>query len=257
MAEKRYYWLKLQEDFFKSLRIKKLRKLAGGDTFTIIYLKMQLMAMKSEGILQYKGIEPSFAEELALDMDEDADNVRVTVAYLLGCGLLETSDDKDYLVPYAIMNTGSEGSSAKRMRDARASKGVTLCEQSATLCAHGYGEKEKDKEKDKETEEYIEPPAAAPAPSEPVKRKHGEYGWVRLTDEQYSKLLKELGPAELERCIAYVDESAQSSGNKNKWKDWNLVVRKCHREGWGLRNWNKPQASGVSFWEMKEEAGRR
>ena len=33
---KRYYWLKLQDDFFKSKRIKKLRKIAGGDTYTII-----------------------------------------------------------------------------------------------------------------------------------------------------------------------------------------------------------------------------
>jgi hypothetical protein len=39
LADKRYYWLKLQDGFFDSKRIKKLRKLAGGDTYTIIYLK--------------------------------------------------------------------------------------------------------------------------------------------------------------------------------------------------------------------------
>ena len=48
MANKRYYWLKLYDDFFSSLRIKKLRKLAGGDTYLAIYLKMQLLAMKSD-----------------------------------------------------------------------------------------------------------------------------------------------------------------------------------------------------------------
>ena len=80
------------------------------------------------------------------------------------------------------------------------------------------------------------PAGAAPAPTDDVKHKHGEYGWVRLTDEQYSKLLKDLGATELERCIEYVDESAQRTGNKNGWKDWNLVVRKCHRERWGLLN---------------------
>ena len=56
MAENRYYWLKLQEDFFDSKRIKKLRRIAGGDTYTIIYLKMQLMAMKRDGILEYTGL---------------------------------------------------------------------------------------------------------------------------------------------------------------------------------------------------------
>ena len=64
---------------------------------------------------------------------------------------------------------------------------------------------------------------------------HGGYGWVKLSDSQYQKLLQEFGQAELDRCIQYIDEAAQSSGNKNKWKDWYLVVRRCHRDGWGLR----------------------
>ena len=31
---KKYYWLKLKEDFFRQKEIKKLRKIAGGDTYT-------------------------------------------------------------------------------------------------------------------------------------------------------------------------------------------------------------------------------
>ena len=65
--------------------------------------------------------------------------------------------------------------------------------------------------------------------------KRGEYGWVKLTDAQYEKLLKDLGQEELERCIRYVDESAQNTRNRNGWKDWNLTIRKCSREGWGLK----------------------
>ena len=45
---KRYYWLKLPDDFFRQKPIKKLRKIAGGDTYTIIYLKMLLIAMKQD-----------------------------------------------------------------------------------------------------------------------------------------------------------------------------------------------------------------
>lgn len=66
-----------------------------------------------------------------------------------------------------------------------------------------------------------------------ARKSYGTYGWIKLTDEEYSRLLNELGPDELKRCIAYVDESAQATGNKNKWRDWNLVLRKCHRDGWG------------------------
>lgn len=76
--------------------------------------------------------------------------------------------------------------------------------------------------------------AEPPTPAKPVRKKFGKYGWVKLTDEEYSRLSNDLGQAELERCIAYVDECAQSTGNKNKWRDWNLVIRRCHRDGWGL-----------------------
>jgi len=66
------------------------------------------------------------------------------------------------------------------------------------------------------------------------RKKTGQYGWVRLTSAEYARLVEDLGQTELDRCIKYVDESAQSTGNKNKWKDWNLVLRKCSRDGWGL-----------------------
>ena len=91
----------------------------------------------------------------------------------------------------------------------------------------------------KESIESTAPPAATPTPSElkkskPVRHERGRYGWVKLSDEEYNRLLNDLGEAEVKRCIAYVDESAQSTGNKNKWRDWNLVIRRCHRDGWGL-----------------------
>lgn len=71
--------------------------------------------------------------------------------------------------------------------------------------------------------------------NKPIKHKHGVYGWVRLTEEEYQRLVEDLGIDELMRCITYVDESAQRTSNKNGWKDWNLVVRKCHREKWGIK----------------------
>lgn len=67
-----------------------------------------------------------------------------------------------------------------------------------------------------------------------TRHEYGAYRWVKLTDEEYNRLLADLGERELTRCIAYIDESAQSTGNKNRWKDWNLVIRKCHRENWGV-----------------------
>jgi hypothetical protein len=78
--------------------------------------------------------------------------------------------------------------------------------------------------------------AAGPAPpkkSEPVKHKHGQYGWVRLTADEYNRLLEEWGNETLRKYIAIVDEYAQKTGNAKKYKDWNLVVREAKRDKWG------------------------
>ena len=95
------------------------------------------------------------------------------------------------------------------------------------------------------------PPPPTPAPPKPARKSFGRFGWVKLTDEEYNRLLNDLGEVEVKRCIAYVDESAQATGNKNKWRDWNLVVRKCSREGWGRNRQNAPQGgSGNPFLDM-------
>lgn len=72
--------------------------------------------------------------------------------------------------------------------------------------------------------------AGAPTPA-PL----GKYGWVCLTQEELTQLNNEFGEQEVQRCIDYVDESAQSNGNRNHWKDWSVVLRRCHKFGWGLR----------------------
>lgn len=160
MAEKRYYWLKLQEDFFSSKRIKKLRKIAGGDTYTIIYLKMQLLSIRNGGVLKYSGLESSFAEELALDLDEEAENVAVTLQYLMSVGLIETSNNFEFLLPFAAMNTGSEGSGAKRVRDFRERQKALQGNADVTRVKQ-ISNGEKEIEIDKEKDPPIAPPRGA------------------------------------------------------------------------------------------------
>lgn len=95
-------------------------------------------------------------------------------------------------------------------------------------------------------------PNPNPKESAPARHAHGQYQWVKLTDEEYSRLLADLGEAELARCIAYVDEAAQSTGNKNKWKDWNITLRKCHRDGWGLdRRANRSASAPRDYSSLK------
>lgn len=151
---KRYFWLKLKEDFFGSKRIKKLRNMAGGDTYLIIYLKLQLKAMKTDGIIQFDHLEDNIMDELALDLDEKPDDVAATLIYLTHCGLAETSDQETFYFPYAVENVGSENSSAARVREYRKKQKALHCNTNETpvkrLC---NGEIEKEKEIEKEQEE--------------------------------------------------------------------------------------------------------
>lgn len=165
---KRYYWLKLKDDWFNSKVIKKLRRIAGGDTYTIIYLKTLLLSLKSEGKLYYEGVEESFEEELALELDEDADNVRVTMNFLKSYGLLEIVDTDEYMLTEVPTAIGSESSAAGRMRRSRANKNKKLLEEKASQCytsvtgsdspvTDRYTEKdiEKDIEKEKEDKDTL------------------------------------------------------------------------------------------------------
>ena len=114
MSGKRYFWLKLRDDFFESKRIKKLRKLQHGDTLVVIYLKMQLKALKTDGVIEYAGVEDSFDAELALDLNESEEDVARTIDFLLKQGLCEATDENmTYTFPYVAYNTGSETASTQ------------------------------------------------------------------------------------------------------------------------------------------------
>lgn len=130
---KKYYWLKLKEDFFRDKKIKKLRKIAGGDTYTIIYLKMQLLSLKNNGTLIYEGIEESFIEELALDIDEELENVKITLMFLMKNGLLEEIEQDHYVMTETIQCIGSETAVAERVRKHRELKKQLRLEQENLL----------------------------------------------------------------------------------------------------------------------------
>lgn len=156
MAEpKRYFWLKLHKDFFQRKEIKRLRKIAGGDTYTIIYLKMLLRSIMSEGKLYFDGLEDDFAAEVALDLDESEENVQITITYLLNSGLLEMRSDDEYYLPDTKNSTGCETAVAARVRRHREKQKALQCNTDVTEVKHlcnGEIEKEIDKEKELDIE---------------------------------------------------------------------------------------------------------
>lgn len=85
----RYYWLKLHDNFFDKYEIKKLRKIPGGDTYTIIYLKLLLYTMNTEGKIPFEGLETHIHKEIALKINEDETSVEMTLNALKMMKLLE------------------------------------------------------------------------------------------------------------------------------------------------------------------------
>jgi len=129
---KKYYWFKLKDDFFTDPKIKKLRRIAGGDTYTVILLKTMLLTLKTDGILVYEGIEKTLAEELALKLDEDDNNVLATLSFMQQMKLLEEVDINTYDIPQVRILTGSESASTSRVRKHREKQKTLHCNSRVT-----------------------------------------------------------------------------------------------------------------------------
>lgn len=223
---KRYYWLKLPDDFFRKKPIKKLRRIAGGDTYTIIYLKMLLVSLKNEGKLFFDGVEENFTEEIALELDEEEENVKVTVQFLMAQGLLQLIDESEYELTECSRMVGSESASAERMRRLRDKK-TSQCDIGVTQQLHlSDVEKEKEIEIDKDKE--IEPSCSKaelkvetePAQADVFIKLPLINGDDYLVTKEYVKELKELYPA--------VDVE-QALRNMRGWLDSNPRNKKTPR----------------------------
>lgn len=157
--DKKYYWLKLKDDFFRDKKMKKLRNIAGGDTYTIIYLKMQLLSLKNSGVLIFENVEDTFEEEIALEIDEKVEDVKVCLLYLEKTGLLECKDN-EYILPQTIDCIGSETAVAERVRRSRERKKqieALHCNSGETNCNTEIEiDIEKDIEKERREEKEIE-----------------------------------------------------------------------------------------------------
>lgn len=207
MAEKRYYWLKLYKDFFTSKRIKMLRSIRGGDTYTIIYLKMQLKALDTDGYLYFDGYMNDFAEELALDIDETVENVKVTIQFLMNVGLLESNaEETQYRLSYMDNIVGSETASTQRSRLSRERANVAKmlqCNKNATQMKR-IGNAEIEKEIEKEKRKNI---------------------WVAPTLEDIQEYCKSRhNNVDAQRFLDYYEASGWKDSKGNKVKNWKQKV---------------------------------
>jgi predicted phage replisome organizer len=137
---KRYYWLKLKNDFFKQREIKKLRSIAGGDTYTIIYLKLQLHSLVNKGSILFAETEDSIEEQLSYELDEDLNNIQITLSFLKKHRLIEMGQNQDISMIETKELIYSESESTSRVRRHRdkakalqSNSNVTFCNKIVTI----------------------------------------------------------------------------------------------------------------------------
>lgn len=247
---KKYFWLKLKTDFFTSRAMKKLRRIAGGDTYTVIYLKLQLLSLKDEGLLYYEGVEPTFYEEMALALDEDEENVRATLIFLENMGLIEKKNDHEYIlteVPYLI---GSETDKAelmrrKRERDKLESGNNVTAQLPPVTKRYTEIDIEKDIDIDKEKDIEIE---IEKSKSEKSKAKR----FTPPTLEEVTAYCIERGNSvDAQHFIDYYTSNGWLVG-KNKMKDWKAAVRTWERNGYSTNKSNNSYKPSTKAQELND-----
>lgn len=151
--KKIYFWLKLDENFFKNIVIKKARKSAGGDTMVLIYQRMMLQSLSNEGVLYYEGALDNLSEELSLTLDEDVEKIQMTLAFFSKYGLIQIDEEQnaEMLQVHAIVDQETDWARYKRQQ--RSSKKLDNVQSLSNGCPT---EKELEKEKELELKKDIE-----------------------------------------------------------------------------------------------------
>lgn len=211
MSDKKYYWIKLKEDFFEEDVISWIEEQEKGVYYSNFYLKLCLKAMNSEGRLIRKVGEmliPYDVKTLSKITGVDQDTVIVAMELLKRTGLIEILENGEIYLTQLKNMIGSESKWAEKKRLQRA-KGQS--EDNVPLLSGQCPtekEKEKDKDKDKDKEKDKD--------KKKIKHKYGNYNHVLLTDNEKEKLLNELDEYKFNLVIEKLDEYIEETGKKYK-----------------------------------------
>lgn len=82
---------------------------------------------------------------------------------------------------------------------------------------------------------------------------YGEYKRIKLKDSQYKKLVDKFGENTTKLAITKLDEYVQSNNNKNKYKDFYLVLKKVIEEDWFHISKDVQSASDTNIDELVNE----
>jgi len=91
---KKYYWLRLQKDFFKRHDIRIIESMPNGKDYILFYLKLLVESVSHEGELRFSETIPYNDEMLSTVTDTNIDIVRSAMKIFTELGMLEVLDDE-------------------------------------------------------------------------------------------------------------------------------------------------------------------
>lgn len=155
MSNKKFYWLKLKEDFFDEDTISYIEEQENGIVYSNFYLKLCLKSLKNEGkLIRIVGdtLIPYDAKSLSKLTGVKTDTVKVAMDLFLKIGLIQILDSGEIYLSQINEMIGSETDKAILMRKKRAKE--KLIKQSNSnnvtgLLPECYTEKEIEKEIEK------------------------------------------------------------------------------------------------------------
>ena len=149
--KKRFYWLKLQKDFFKRHDIRIIETMPSGKDYILFYLKLLCESTSHEGNLRFSDTIPYSEEMLGTITNTDVQIVRNAINVFSSLNMIEILDDGTYFMNEVTKMIGSESGMANRMRTYRKKeKELQLGYNEVTLGLHCNLEKEIEKEIEKE-----------------------------------------------------------------------------------------------------------
>lgn len=239
---KKYYYLKLKENFFDSDELIMLESQPDGHLYSNILLKLYLRSLKNDGKLMFNDRIPYNAEILAKVTRHNVAVVEKALFLFEKLGLIEKLDNGAIYMLDIQNFIGKSSNEADRIRDyrSRINKEKQNLLDGSTNIVQMYDKStpkiELEKELDLDIELDIKKDNSTLAPSKskkikPQKHKHGEYKHVLLTDDEFERLKKDFNF--YDELIKKLDEYIETSGKK--YKNHNLVLR-----GWVL-NWYNEQ----------------
>ena len=120
---KRFYWLKLDKDFFKKHNIRIIENMPNGKDYILFYLKLLCESTSHEGYLRFSPTIPYNEEMLATITNTNIDIVRSAIKIFTELEMMCILDDGTLYLEQVQKMIGSETGQTIRKREAKLIEG--------------------------------------------------------------------------------------------------------------------------------------